>query len=195
MTAKRNNEGKPRLSLIPRAIQVEMAKVLTFGEKKYSLHNWRGGGEKCTAHYLMDSCQRHITAYLAGEDLDEESGLHNLGHAACNIAFLLELLADGKLIDDRYKPKKKASVIQYTGDPPSMKEILKAKEFHKENPGQIYYRDNKMKGEMYLSNEDLKFRLKGALLTSPLPIYKPQVIERKEDGLLRRIYNACFGRS
>ncbi len=155
MTAKRNNEGKPRLSLIPRAIQVEMAKVLGFGEGKYSLHNWRGGGKKLTAHYLMDSADRHIVDYLAGEDLDEESGLHNLGHAACNIAFLLELLADGKLIDDRYKPLKSSH----------LRMIPKGVDLN---------------SVRHYTNGTIEYQMKD--------------IKRKEDGLLRRIYNACFGR-
>lgn len=34
---------------------------------------------------------RHLIAYQEGEELDEESGLPHLWHAACNMAFILEM--------------------------------------------------------------------------------------------------------
>ena len=32
---------------------------------------------------------RHMTAWFMGEDLDKESGISHLAHAACSIVFLL----------------------------------------------------------------------------------------------------------
>ena len=217
MTAKRNNEGKPRLSLIPRAIQVEMAKVLGFGEGKYSLHNWRGGGKKLTALKLMDSAQRHIVDYIAGDDLDEESGLHSLGHAACNIAFLLELLADGVLIDDRYKvEKKKVTTCNYKGERPDFDILgedtyfLHGKQVTKEEFGKPI--ENKRKDDGYrVEKEELKESelTREEALDRVLYTLRDENIKydfdkhfhlvgcknKKKEGFLRRLFNKCFVRS
>lgn len=54
--------GKPRLALVPPAIR------------------------------YRDALMRHVCAYLRDPGgTDAESGLPHLAHAACNIAFLLEL--------------------------------------------------------------------------------------------------------
>lgn len=84
--ALRYNEGKPRLGLIPPQIIEGLGAVLTFGAKKYGDHNWKKGlsDENC-----LSSCLRHIMKYQRGEVYDEESGLHHLAHAACNLAFIL----------------------------------------------------------------------------------------------------------
>jgi hypothetical protein len=39
----------------------------------------------------MAALLRHINAWRRGEKCDDESGLHHLAHALCNVAFLLEL--------------------------------------------------------------------------------------------------------
>lgn len=84
--ATRYNEGKPRLGLIPPEIIIGIGEVLTFGAKKYDDNNWKKGlsDENC-----MSSCLRHLMAYQAGEEVDSESGLSHLKHAACNLAFML----------------------------------------------------------------------------------------------------------
>ena len=83
--ATRHNEGKPRIGLVPPELMVEVAKVLTFGAKKYDDNNWKKGlpDENC-----LSSCLRHITSYMAGEEFDSESGLPHLAHAACNLGFM-----------------------------------------------------------------------------------------------------------
>ena len=84
--ATRHNEGKPRIGLVPPELMVEVAKVLTFGAKKYDDNNWKKGlpDENC-----LSSCLRHITSYMAGEEFDSESELPHLAHAACNLGFML----------------------------------------------------------------------------------------------------------
>lgn len=83
---------KPRMDLLvsgcPNALEA-IASVLTFGAKKYAAHSWQtvpNGDERYLAAQL-----RHITAVQKGEQLDPESGLHHLAHAACNALFILEL--------------------------------------------------------------------------------------------------------
>ena len=46
---------------------------------------------------------RHLIAWSNGEDNDKESGLSHLGHAACNIMFLLHMKKYRPDMDDRGK--------------------------------------------------------------------------------------------
>lgn len=86
------DDDKPRMDLLvsgcPNALEA-VASVLTFGAKKYAAHSWQTvphGNERYLAAQL-----RHITAVQKGEQLDPESGMHHLAHAACNALFILEL--------------------------------------------------------------------------------------------------------
>lgn len=84
--------GKPRMALVfdgmPRALEA-VGQVLTFGAQKYAAHSWQTvpEGEERYKSALL----RHLTAVGRGEELDSESGLHHLAHAACNALFILEL--------------------------------------------------------------------------------------------------------
>lgn len=80
--------GKTDWFLMPFEAVEEINKVLEFGAKKYSAHNWKAGeGFKYTR--ILNSLLRHVFAYIRGEDKDPESGLSHLAHAGCNIVFLL----------------------------------------------------------------------------------------------------------
>lgn len=85
--AIRYNEGKVRYDLIPPEFIREIAEVLTFGAKKYSPDNWKGFNKQ-QQEEIKASLLRHIYAHLEGEEFDQESGLHHLAHAGCNLAFL-----------------------------------------------------------------------------------------------------------
>lgn len=89
------DEGKNRMGLYlahcTTAVKA-VSDVLTFGANKYSANGWRtvpNAKERYT-----DALYRHLNAYHAGEEFDEESGLSHLAHAATNIAFLIELDAE-----------------------------------------------------------------------------------------------------
>lgn len=81
--------GKSRLTLVPRKILFEIAKVREYGLKKYGdPENWR----KVEIERYRDAAFRHFMAYLDDpEGVDAESGLPHLSHLACNIAFLCEM--------------------------------------------------------------------------------------------------------
>lgn len=81
--------GKPRLTLVPREIIFDIAKVREFGNKKYKDPNsWRN----VEIERYRDAAYRHFMKYLdEPSGVDEESGLPHLWHLACNIAFLCEL--------------------------------------------------------------------------------------------------------
>lgn len=81
----------------------EVAKVMTFGAKKYNAHNWRGGFKYSR---LIAAILRHVFAYNSGEKLDPETGLSHLAHAACGIMFLLEFEKTGAGEDDLWGGKK-----------------------------------------------------------------------------------------
>lgn len=81
--------GKPRLTLVPRKIIFEIAKIRGYGVEKYGdPENWR----RVEIERYRDAAFRHFMAYLDDPGgIDEESGLPHLSHLACNIAFLCEM--------------------------------------------------------------------------------------------------------
>lgn len=98
MSGKRRNASKPRLGLIPPYAERAVAEVLTFGAEKYGRHNWQLG---LSFIEVLDSMRRHINAWHGGEDIDAESGLPHLAHAATNALMLLELSQLRPSYDDR----------------------------------------------------------------------------------------------
>jgi len=100
MSGTKHDNGKPMMGLISGAFLTGLATVLTFGAKKYAAHNWRKG---LAYSRVYDALQRHLVAYWAGEDMDPETGLSHLDHAACELMFLREFSETRKDLDDRYK--------------------------------------------------------------------------------------------
>ncbi len=104
--ARKNDEGKADLAIIPEAALVEMAKAFQVGEKKYGRYNYLAGG--FTICRITAAMIRHAYAYLRGEEYDPKDGQHHLGSVLACAGMLLDLRARGKLIDDRYvDPDKK----------------------------------------------------------------------------------------
>jgi len=100
MTAKKNDKGKPPMALISNVAMRGLADVLAFGAEKYQANGWRSGME--WSRYVS-AAMRHIMAWNDGEDVDPESGLSHLDHAACCLMFLSEFEKTGNGTDDRYK--------------------------------------------------------------------------------------------
>jgi hypothetical protein len=96
--------GKPQCSLISSAALFELSKVLTFGAKKYSSHNWRGGFKWSR---VLDAALRHLYKYNMGELVDEETGISHLSHAFCNLMFLIEFEQSKIGENDLWKGHKK----------------------------------------------------------------------------------------
>ncbi len=101
---KHDNEKVPLDLLSPIAL-LATAKVMAVGAKKYSAHNWRGGFKWSR---LIGACMRHLLAYMAGEDLDPETGLPHIDHLACEVMFLQEFYRTKTNLDDRYTTDKEA---------------------------------------------------------------------------------------
>lgn len=97
---KKFDTDKVKLDLLPFDSLEEVAKVFTFGANKYGDRNWELG---FNYGRIIASTLRHIFAFCRGEDLDPETGLRHLAHAACNVLFLLTFQLRGTGTDDRSK--------------------------------------------------------------------------------------------
>ena len=86
---EKHDTEKPRFDLLPPVAVTEMAKVLTFGAKKYAPENWRQVPD-AKARYTA-ALLRHAFAYLGGEAADSETQLNHMAHIMCCAAFLIEL--------------------------------------------------------------------------------------------------------
>lgn len=85
--AKADN-GKLPISLVPMTIIKDIAAIRKYGEEKYHApNNW----VLVDKQRYVDAMWRHLIAYQEGEIYDKESGLPHLWHAACNMAFILEM--------------------------------------------------------------------------------------------------------
>lgn len=94
----RYNNGKPMMSLLPPIALEEVAKVLTYGAKKYDKHNWLKG---LLWTEILDSAERHISDWKKGRNNDKESNLNQIAHAACNLLMLIEMIHLREDLDDR----------------------------------------------------------------------------------------------
>ena len=87
MEGIKHDGDKLRYDLMPVEVEEEIVKVLTHGAKKYADNNWKYVEPFEDRYYA--ALRRHIAAWRKGEQIDPESGLHHLAHAACCITFLL----------------------------------------------------------------------------------------------------------
>lgn len=94
----KHDGGKPRLDLLPFDALEEVGKVLDYGAKKYAPHNWAKG---MAWGRMLAACLRHLAAWARGVEVDPESGLHHLSHAACCALMLLALVLRKAGTDDR----------------------------------------------------------------------------------------------
>lgn len=96
----KHDQGKPDLSLIPKASLEAQARVMMFGANKYGVYNYRQG---FTYRRLLAAALRHITSFNDGEDLDPESGETHLAHAISCVSMLIDCIHLGTAKDDRYR--------------------------------------------------------------------------------------------
>lgn len=95
--AKHFDEGKPRMDLVPKSF-MGVVDVLTYGVGKYGDRNWERG---MSWGKLFGSAMRHLWQFWWGQDLDPESGLPHLAHAATCVLMLLEYQSTHPELDDR----------------------------------------------------------------------------------------------
>ena len=96
------HDGKIRLSLILEADEAikGLVGVLEYGAEKYGRGDWLQG---MNWSEVSDSALRHLMAFQAGEDIDEESGLLHVDLALSNLLFLAQFSRTHPELDDRSK--------------------------------------------------------------------------------------------
>ena len=90
---------KVSLTKLPPVAVLHAAHALMVGAARYGPYNWRDKAVRATIY--VDACERHLNAWLDGEEMATDSGVHHLGHAIACLAILLDAQAAGKLLDDR----------------------------------------------------------------------------------------------
>lgn len=77
---------KSRWDLLDYNFIEDLARVLTFGAKKYAPNSWQYVQDAENRYFA--AAMRHLTAYRRGQTIDDETGISHLVHAACNLMFL-----------------------------------------------------------------------------------------------------------
>lgn len=82
--------GKRRLSLVPVQILDDIAEVREYGCEKYGdPDNWK----RVELQRYIDAMLRHIKEFVREpRSVDKESGIEHYKHAACNMAFIAEMM-------------------------------------------------------------------------------------------------------
>lgn len=90
----KKDDGKIRPSLVPTQIIKDIALVREYGVKKYKdPENWR----KVELGRYIDAFYRHWLEFVKDNNSkDEESGLYHYQYCACNLAFICEMMAEGR---------------------------------------------------------------------------------------------------
>ena len=87
--------GKIRPSLVPVQIIKDIAEVREYGVRKYKdPENWK----RVEFQRYVDAFYRHWIAFIEDPfSIDDESGIEHYKHAACNMAFICELIKELKI--------------------------------------------------------------------------------------------------
>lgn len=94
----KHDTDKLRYDLVPPKALEKIVAVFTYGAGKYGDRNWEKG---IAISRLYAAAQRHLNDFWAGQDLDEESVLEHLAHAATDILMMIELRCTKPETDDR----------------------------------------------------------------------------------------------
>lgn len=94
------DDEKPSVAYIPVEGIFEEGRAFKAGEKKYGPWNYKNG---MAITRPLAGAIRHIFQFLAGEDIDKETGAHHLGCARANLSMALYILANSPEFDDRFK--------------------------------------------------------------------------------------------
>ena len=86
--------GKLEIRLVPTQIVRDIAEVRMYGNAKYGdSESWR----RVEPERYIDALLRHLLAFVDDpHGVDAESGIAHYKHAACNLAFLCEMMKEEK---------------------------------------------------------------------------------------------------
>lgn len=96
---KKLDTGKAQHDLLPYEALDEIAKVLTFGCKKYSRSDWAKG---LKISRFISATYRHLGQFNNGEDIDPESQTLHIANAATNLMMAIWMLKNRPDMDDRW---------------------------------------------------------------------------------------------
>ena len=91
--------SKSPMSTVSRRVIHELGLAMLEGECKYWRHNYRAARVRVMVY--MDALERHVSAFIEGQDIDPESGLPHLIKAMACLAIVRDAQIYGSLIDDR----------------------------------------------------------------------------------------------
>lgn len=92
MQTAKDDKGKIRPSLVPVQMIRDVAIVREYGIEKYhDPDNWK----KVELQRYIDAFYRHWLSFVEdNSSVDNESGIEHYKHAACNMAFICELMKE-----------------------------------------------------------------------------------------------------
>ena len=93
------------LTRIPPLALREVARAIKSGDEKYERWDWIKGNFDDDARAALG----HINGWLAGTDIDHESGISTLAHAAGRLLMMIERIERGEDIGDWRIPVKDAA--------------------------------------------------------------------------------------
>lgn len=99
-TGGQKGQKPERFDLIPPGPLRQLARVYGMGSAKYAPRNWEKGYSWSLSFAAM---QRHLWAFWNGEDIDPESKLPHVIHAAFHALALAEFMNTHPELDDRSK--------------------------------------------------------------------------------------------
>lgn len=93
--ARKDDAGKPDMTLITYSMLEPAAKILKFGEKKYGRLNYRNPNPGFEQR-LVAATLRHLLQHTDGQELDSESNEPHLAHALTALMLIFDRRAHKK---------------------------------------------------------------------------------------------------
>lgn len=91
---------KAPLRYVPSALVIGVSEAMFIGQAKYGPFNWRL--QPVSAMTYAEAIQRHLAAWVDGQENAEDTGVHHLKHIGASVAILLDAFGiEGGLLDDR----------------------------------------------------------------------------------------------
>lgn len=90
------------MTILPTAFLAKTAMAMSHGAEKYG--RWDYLGVPDMGRLYSASLLRHLTAWMGGEEIDPDSGLHHLALASANLAILISADAHGVNIGEWREP-------------------------------------------------------------------------------------------
>lgn len=96
-----SGQQKVSISYVPTEVLLEAAVAMSEGAIKYGPYNWRDTPVSATVY--TDAAWRHISAFMVGEDIDPDSGIHHLTKAITTLMVIRDAIIHNSWVDNRPK--------------------------------------------------------------------------------------------